>query len=139
MLAFFVILWIFFSGSNYTHLQFNTGVRYLTAILPFLFIPAAVTLMSLPAFAIRFFAIVSVALSWCLAMHRDVERGLGILDPVLRVFLGGFELPALTTISRMKDFSEYLPFGASPLPLFVFAAAILYCIWKVPDARGPMI
>ena len=132
LVAFFLMIWFFFSGSNYTRLQFNTGVRYLTAVVPFLFIPAALALMSLPRFAIRFLAIFSITVSWCLAMHRDVERGLGILDPILRVFLGGFELPALTTISRMKEFSEHVPSGPSPLPLFVLTAVVLYCLWRFP-------
>jgi hypothetical protein len=29
-------------------------------------------------------------------MYRDVERSLGLLDPIAHVFLGGFQLPALT-------------------------------------------
>ena len=45
ILALFVGLWMFFSGSNYTRLQFNTGIRYLAPIFPFLFIPAAVALL----------------------------------------------------------------------------------------------
>ena len=34
-----------------------------------------------------------------MAMYRDVEHGFGVLDPILHVFLGGFQLPALTTFS----------------------------------------
>jgi len=51
----------------------------------------------------------SVALAWCMAMARDVsggkvdladpDTGLGVLDPVLAVLTGGFQLPALTTLS----------------------------------------
>ncbi|HET9531650.1 MAG TPA: dolichyl-phosphate beta-glucosyltransferase, partial [Blastocatellia bacterium] len=133
LLAFFVGMWVFFSGSNYTRLQFNTGIRYLTPILPFLFIPAAIVLMRLPRFVIYFVAIISITESWCLAMHRDVERGLGVLDPILQIFFGGFKLPALTTLSNMGgQYGEFFSNGTSPLPFFFLAAAILYAIWARP-------
>ncbi len=130
LLALAAALWIFFSGVNYTRLQFNTGIRYLAPVFPLLFIPAALTLTRLPRRAIYFLAVICVAESWCLAMHRDVERGLGALDPILHVFIGGFELPALTTLSRMgEQFGEFLARGVSPLPLFALLAAILYGVW----------
>ena len=124
VLAIFVAFWVFFSGSNYTRLQFNTGIRYMAAMFPFLFVPAAVVLMRLPRLAIYFIAVFSVTESWCLAMHRDVERGLGVLDPILHVFFGGFKLPALTTLSRIGGgkYGEFFAHGVSPLPLFALAA-----------------
>jgi hypothetical protein len=122
--------WIFFSGSNYTRLEFNTGIRYMTAVLPFLFVPAAVVLMRLPRSAIYFIAIFSVVESWSLAMYRDVERGLGLLEPMLHVFTGGLQLPWLTTLSRMgSTYGDYFGQGVSPLPLFLLTAAILIGLW----------
>jgi hypothetical protein len=121
---------IFFSGSNYTRLQFNTGIRYLAPIFPFLFLPAVVVLKRLPRLAIYFVAVVSVTLSWCMAMYREVELGLGVMETVLQVFLGGFQLPVLTTLARMGGYyGDYFAHGVSPLPLLVMAAAILYGIW----------
>jgi hypothetical protein len=121
---------IFFSGVNYTRLQFNTGIRYLAPIFPFLFIPAALALLRLPRIAIFFIAAICVTESWCLAMHRDVERGLGVFDPILHVFIGGFELPALTTLSRMgAQIGEFTSRGVSPLPLLALAAVIIYGVW----------
>lgn len=137
LLAFFLAWWVFFSGVNYTRLQFNTGIRYLAPTLPLLFIPAAVVLMRMPRTAIHLVAIVSVAESWALAMYREVERGPGVLDPVVRLFVGGFTLPALTTLSRMGgQYGDYLSHGASPLPLFALAAAILFALWS-PRHRRP--
>ncbi len=107
LLGLFIGLWVFFSGSNYTRLQFNTGLRYMTPILPFLFVPAAIALMRLPRFAVYLVAIFSLAESWSLAMHRDVESSLGVLNPILHVFIGGFELPALTTLSQMSQFNAF--------------------------------
>jgi hypothetical protein len=130
ILALFLAFWLFFSGSNYTRLQFNTGIRYLTPMFPFLFVPVAVVLVRLPRHAILFIAVASVAESWSLAMHRDVERGYGMLDPILHVFIGGFKLPILTTISRMgAQLGEHVANGVSPLPLFALAAAVIFAIW----------
>jgi len=131
VLSVFLAFWLFFSGSNYTRLQFNTGIRYMTPILPFLFLPAALMLLRMPRPIIYFVAVVSVTESWCLAMVRDVERGFGVLDPMLRVFIGGFQLPVLNTISRLSgEFGELVEHGVSPLPLFVLAGVILYGVWS---------
>ena len=66
-----------------------------------------------------------------MAMYRDVERGFGVLDPIVHVFVGGFQLPTLTVISRMKDqFGEYVAGGVSPLPIFALAAAVIWVIWQ---------
>ncbi len=137
ILVLFVGLWVFFSGSNYTRLQFNTGIRYMAPILPFLFLPATVVLMRLPSLVIYFVAVLSVTESWCLAMYRDVERGLGILEPILNVLSGGFQLPWLTTLSRMSgQYGEYFTTGVSPLPLFVLTSTILYGIWSKHHQRS---
>ena len=136
ILLLFLAFWVFFSGSNYTRLQFNTGIRYMAPMFPFLFVPAAVVLMRLPRFAIYLIAVLSVTQSWCMAMYRDVERGLGVLDPILHVFLGGFQLPALTTLSRMGgQYGEFFQLGVSPLPLFAIAA-VSSMAFGHPDLRG---
>lgn len=131
ILLLFLAFWLFFSGSNYTRLQFNTGIRYMAPMFPFLFVPAAAVLMRLSPVVVSILGVLSVAQSWCLAMYRDVERGLGLLEPLLRVFSGGFQLPALTTLSRMGgQYGDYFGHGASPLPLFALTAAVIFLIWS---------
>ena len=66
-----------------------------------------------------------------MAMYRDVERGLGVLDPVIHVFTGGFQLPVLTVLSRMTQYAEYTGAGVSPLPILVLAAAAIYGFWCI--------
>jgi hypothetical protein len=130
LLIFFALI-VFFSGSNYTRLQFNTGIRYMTPALPFLFLPAAAVLARLPRLAVHMIAVLVVTESWCLAMVRDVEHDLGVLDPMLRVFLGGFQLPVLSTISRLSgQYGAFFPNGVSPLPLFALTACVLYGLWS---------
>lgn len=126
----FVVLWLFFGGVNYTRLQFNTGIRYLSPIFPFIFVPVALTLAQWSERWVLLIGAMSVAQNWAMAMYRDVERGLGVLDPLLHVFAGGFQLPLLTTLSRFKgQFGEVFVNGPSPLPLFVLTGALLYVIW----------
>jgi hypothetical protein len=67
-------------------------------------------------------------------MYRDVERGAGILEPILKIFLGGFQLPILNVLSRMDVYARHFEHGPSPLPLFALAAAILCGIWMWPGA-----
>jgi hypothetical protein len=128
--ALFLALWVFFAGSNYVRLQWNTGVRYMAPVLPFLFLPAALVLARMRRFPLLVLATGSVVLNWCMAMNREVWRPLGVLEPVVRVLTGGFELPALTTLSRMQMFRDLVPDGVSPLPLFALTAVILWLVWR---------
>ena len=68
--------------------------------------------------------------SWCLAMHRDVERGLGVFEAVAQVTFGGFELPWLTTLKRMSGaFSNYLSPQSSPAPVLIAAGLVIVLMW----------
>jgi hypothetical protein len=83
-----------------------------------------------------FISVFAVAQAWAMAMYRDVERGGGVLDPLLQVFIGGFKLPVLTVLSRFGGSFEFLASGVSPLPLFALTAAIVYGIWSPRLAKG---
>jgi len=128
--------WLFFGGSNYTRLQFNTGIRYLAAIFPFLFIPAALVLSRLRLRTAFAWALVGVTIAWPLAMYREVERPLGVLDPVIRTFTAGFALPALSTLAQTSgQYGDFFAHGVSPLALFVLTGAVIFAIWS-PRFRG---
>jgi hypothetical protein len=133
-------LWLFFGGSNYTRLQFNTGIRYLAPAFPFLFAPAAVVLARMRAGARYAWVLLALVVSWPLAMYRDVETPLGLLDPIVRTFTGGFALPALTALGRTTgQYGEFFANGVSPLPLFVAAGAVIYGLWspRLRERGGP--
>ena len=133
----FAALWLFFSCVSYTRLEFNTGIRYMAPILPFLFVPAAAMLMKLPARLIYFLSLFFLLISWPLAMHRDVERGFGILEPIINVFAGGFELPVLNTLSRMGGvYSEYFVNGVSAIPVLVFLGLAIAGVWYPFQGRS---
>ena len=124
-------LWLFSSSVSYARLQFNSGVRYMAPAVPFLFVAAAMVLMRIPRRAAWFLAVAAVAQAWSMAMYRDVERGFGVLDSMLHVFLGGFQLPLLTVLSRIGGSqAEYFWPAASPLPLFALVGCLLFGIWS---------
>jgi hypothetical protein len=130
-LAFPAALLLFAGSVHYSKLQFNTGVRYMVPAVPLLFILTAAVLVRLPRRVAFTIGSLSVAQAWSMAMYRDVERGAGAFEPVLRVFLDGFQLPALAVLSRMGgQYGEYAQHGASPLPLFAITGVILYAIWS---------
>jgi hypothetical protein len=132
-------IWLFYSGIHYTRLQFNTGIRYLAPAFPLLFVLTAPVLLRLPRLVLYLLSVMPVTHSWCLAMYRDVERGYGLAEPVSRVFTGGFQLPALTVLSRMGgEFGDYFASGVSPLPLFALAGAIIFGIWKWTPSSPPI-
>jgi hypothetical protein len=144
--AIFLAFFTFFSSVHHVRWQFNTGVRYLAPVFPFLFLPAAVVLLRLRPLTVRLIGIASVTLAWSMAMVRDVsggkvdvtepDVGLGVLDPLLTVLLTGFKLPALTTLSRMEAYRDFVRDDVSALPLLALAAAILLAVWLPgPDGR----
>lgn len=130
-------LWIFFAGNNYTRLQFNTGIRYLAPVFPFLFVPAAVVLVRLkPALAFAF-VLLGLLVSWPLAMYREVEVPLGLLDPIVRTFSAGFSLPVLHFLSLTSgQYGDYFSRGTSPLPAFALAALVIWALWSPRFRRG---
>jgi hypothetical protein len=125
-------MWVFFAGSNYTRLQYNTGVRYLSPIIPFLFllvVPVLSRFRALPAYVIGVF---SIGWMWSLAMYREVERPLGVLDPVVQTLTDGFDLPVLRTLEQLGGaYGGFALSSTSPLPLFALTAALIAGIWLV--------
>lgn len=128
---------LFFAGNNYTRLQYNTGIRYLAPILPFLFVPAAIVLSRMRPLTAYAWALLALVASWPLAMYREVERPLGLLDPIVRTFSNGFALPILNTLSETTgQYGDFFAKGVSPLAAFVLTGAVLYGIWSPRLRRG---
>jgi hypothetical protein len=120
-----VVFFLFAAANQYGRLQFNSGVRYVVPVVPFVFLLAAGVLLALPRPLAIVLAVVTTYWSWCLAMYRDVEQPLGVLDPLVHVTLEGLRLPWLTTLERMG----YVPMGTSPLPLLLLVALGLWALW----------
>ncbi len=154
-LAMTLAFFLFFGSMHHVRWQFNTGVRLLAPVFPFLFLCAGVALLRLRPLVVQLIAVASVTLAWSMAMVRDVsggkvdvtdpDAGLGVLDPLLTVFVEGFKLPAVTTLSRMEPYSDFIGGEGSPLPLMALVAVILVGVWRgglqresCNDANHPM-
>ncbi|MCP4262243.1 MAG: hypothetical protein GY774_32790 [Planctomycetes bacterium] len=117
---------IFCSANQYGRMQFNSGVRHIVPITPFLFLIVAGVLIRMPAFLAIIFGIVATYFSWCLAMYRDVEQGFGVFESLKHITLGGFRLPWLTTLENMG----YLKSKIYIIPLFILCAIALWGLWS---------
>jgi len=128
---------VFFSAVQYTRLQYFTGIRYLMAIVPILYVVVAVVLVQIPKFIALPLALISLIISWSIAMVRSQ---LGIFDSVMRVFLEGFQLPWMGTLSRMA--TQYIPQlegeRLSALPFMAVSVAVIYGIWAIQLPSKPM-
>jgi hypothetical protein len=126
--AFSVALWLFFSSTQYTIIQWNTGLRYLLPVVPFLFLGTAEVMYSWPRRWVYMTATFMFTLSWCVAMVRE-----SVTESLVRVMTTGFQLPWLTVLKKMAP--QYLGFleqGTSPLPLLLLSVAVICLIWY-PD------
>ena len=131
IVVFSLLFFLFCAANQYGRLQFNSGVRYIVPTVPFLFLLVAGVLLRLPTGLAIFIGVVTAYWSWCLAMYRDVEQGLGVFETVKQITLNGFRLPWMTTLTKMG----YLTEGASALPLLVLCSAIIWATWRIGSKR----
>ncbi len=124
--AFVGLFFLFCAANQYGRMQFNSGVRHIVPVVPFLFLLAANVLLKLPRIAAVLIGIIAVYWSWSLAMYRDVEQGFGIFEAVKTITLEGFRLPWLVTLERMGFVQN-----ASTIPLFLICAAMIWVLWSV--------
>lgn len=134
ILVIFLAVSLFFSTVQYTRLQWNTGIRYLMAIVPLMYILAGAVLIRLPQWFTYPLVVFAVSVSWSLAMFRSQP---GVFETMTRVFLEGFQLPWLGTLSRMA--AQYAPFlegqKVSALPFMLLAGTLIYGIWAIRSPR----
>lgn len=117
---------LFCSANQYGRMQFNTGVRHIIPVSAFLFLVAVGPLRHLPVTIAATFAGLTVFWSWCLAMYRDVEQGLGAPEAFLHVIREGPSLPWLSTIQNMGFVPQA---SATVILLLLFLGLIL--LWTV--------
>ncbi len=128
---------VFFSAVQYTRLQWSTGIRYLMPVIPFLFLPAAVTLVRAPKWLAWPIVVAAVTVSWSIAMVRNQY---GVHTNVIRVFVEGLQLPWLSTLGRMaKQYAPWLDGRPSALPVMLLTAVVVAGIWLIKRPRAPMV
>jgi hypothetical protein len=102
-------------------------VRHVVPVSPFLFLVAAGVLVRMPGAVRLAVAIPTAYWSWCLAMYRDVEQGLGVLEAPIHISLGGLRLPWLETLQGMG----YARSQAVALPLLAVFGVFVWFLWGV--------
>jgi len=130
ILAFVLSFFIFCAANQYGRMQFNTGVRHIVPVVPFLFLFAANTLLKMPKIVAVLCGILATYWSWCLVMYRDVEQGLGVFESLKHITLEGFQLPWLMTLERMGFVQN-----ASAIPLFLLCAVMIWALWSIGAKR----
>jgi hypothetical protein len=127
---------VFFSSVNYTRLQWNSGIRYLVPVVPFLFLAAAVTLIRLPRAVAYGIVLMAVTVSWSLAMVRSQY---GIATNVVHVFIEGLQLPWLNTLGKMSaQYAPWLSGRPSAVPAMLLAGAVVTGIWMIKSPWKPI-
>ena len=138
ILVIFLAVSIFFSSVQYSRIQYYTGIRYMTAIIPLLYIVVAAVLIRIPKIVAYPFVIISLSVSLSIAMVRSQES---ILDSIMRLFLEGFQLPWMNTLSKMA--TQYIPrFDGerlSVLPVMVLTGALIYGVWAIRSPAKSML
>ena len=134
LLAAFALLFLLFCSANqYARLQWNTGVRYLVPMIPFLMLGVIAVLVRVPGPVRYGVAALAIAHAWALAMVRE-----SVPDSLHRAFVQGFELPWLTVLWKMAP--QYLPgvdTPPTPWPIFLLCALAIGALWWRDRPRKP--
>jgi hypothetical protein len=128
--TFSLAFWVFCSMIHYTlRHQWQEGVRYMVPVVPFLFLLVGDVLTRIPRAVAYLIGLVAVVEMWCIAMVRENP-----LDSMLRIFFLGFELPSLTTLSRVAaNYYPALESGGSPIALLVLCGVVIWALWRVRE------
>jgi len=131
--VFFCMAFLLFCSMNqYGRMQFNSGVRHVVPVTPFIFLLASEVLLRMPRIAAVLVGIVATYWSWCLAMYRDVEQDLGVFESIIQISFEGLRLPWLKTLEAMG----YVSSSALMFPLLLLCAAV---IWVLCSINKPLL
>ncbi len=130
VVSFAALFFIFCAANQYGRMQFNTGVRHIVPVVPFIFLLAANVLIKMPRIVAVLISVFAAYWSWCLVMYRDVEQGLGVFESIKHITLEGFQLPWLTTLERMGFVNN-----ASEIPLLFLTGVIIWLLWSIGEKR----
>lgn len=127
---------LFCSANQFARMQWNTGVRYLVPMIPFLLLGVVAVLERMPARVRYAFAAAAFAQAWVLAMVRE-----SVPESFASVLANGPQLPWLTVLGKMAP--QYLrglngPPPAWPLILAVAVASALLWSRVLPPGPAPV-
>jgi len=123
---------LFCSANQYGRMQFNTGVRHVVPVVPFLYVIVAGVVQRLPAALAVLIGVGTTYWSWCLAMYRDVEIGSGVIDSIAVVSRSGPQFPWLTTLERLG----YVRGGTLEIPVLLVTLLVIGAVWLLRPERA---
>ncbi len=126
VLSLTALFFTFCAANQYGRMQFNSGVRHIVPVVPFVFLLVSNVLIRLPAIVTALIGVIGTYWSWCLVMYRDVEQGFGVFESIKHITLEGFRLPWLTTLERMGFVNT-----SSAIPLLLLSGVIIWLIWNI--------
>jgi hypothetical protein len=131
VLVLFMGMFLFTAANQFSRMQFNSGIRHILPVVPFLFFIVSGVLLAMPRWLAVPVGVLSLFWSWCLAMYRDVEQGRGVVEALLYVLRHGVVLPWLTTINLLHLKPDWL----SAWLVLGLACAAIAIIWlvRLPD------
>ncbi len=126
-------MFLFTAANQFSRMQFNSGIRHVVPVVPFLFFIVAGVLLAMPRWLSVPVSVLSLGWSWCLAMYRDVEQGRGVVELVLFVLRQGVVLPWMTTLDHL----HLKPVWLSAWWVIGLALVLIALIWVIrfPDSR----
>jgi len=130
ILLYTLSFFLFTAANQFSRMQFNSGVRHVIPVVPFLFFLAADVLLMMPNWLAIGIGVFSTYWSWCLAMYRDVEQGWGIFESLIHITTGGLRLPWLAILKNLG----FLPGWVSAWLLLVLTALLIWIIWSFPPS-----
>jgi hypothetical protein len=125
--VFITLAFLLFTAANqFSRMQFNSGVRHMVPVTPFLFLLAGTVLIQIRPWLAGSIGILATFWSWCLVMYRDVEQDWGIIRSLLSVFISGVQLPWLVRLEAMGYIS-----GGYAWPILGLISIVIILIWVV--------
>jgi hypothetical protein len=122
---------LFTAANQFSRMQFNSGVRHVVPVVPFLYLLVATVLLRMRPWLAGLVGGLSIFWTWCLVMYRDVEQGWGIIGAILSTLSHGVRLPWLATLEAMG----YAPGGLS-WAVLTLAGLLILLIWIARPLKG---
>jgi hypothetical protein len=122
-----VAFFLFTAANQFSRMQFNSGIRHVVPVVPFVFLLAATILRRLPLWPAVGIGVAGTYWSWCLAMYRDVEQGVGVWEAIYHISTGGPQLPWLRTLAGLG----LQPAWLSAWVVLLVAAALVWAVWSL--------
>jgi hypothetical protein len=127
VIAAYLALLVFSSANQYARLQWNSGIRYLVPIIPFLFVALSDHWIRLPRWAHIAIAAPAILHSWVLTVFREQS-----VQQSWQLFLHeGIQLPWFRVLTLTSSSSSPFIHGqTTPIAILALTLFVVWMIWR---------